>query len=335
MEKNKILIYGAGGYMGKLFTAEAVKHKLPIVLASRQAFNASLELRVFSLNHAGDIEKKLSDIRLVINLAGPFVQTNKALIEACIKTRTHYIDIAGEVPEFEQAYTYNSAAIEAGIMVMPGAGFGVVPTDIAARIAKERLPDATKLTIAYSTVGGVSRGTLKTVLKDINKEGVEMVNGSFVKATPAGSDFSFEAFGEKHRAVYNPWRADLFTAHLSTGIPNISTYSAFPGLIERMMKGKLLWLRDLLLTRLLFLLPLGPSAKQLQSGKTIVYAQVINAKGQKAHVSIKGPEAYLFTALTLVNISKIILDGNIKSGFQTPSIWGKELISGIEKVEIQ
>ena len=332
--KSKILVYGANGYMGKLFSAYAIKHQLHIILAGRSTFKTNLPSRIFSLDSHKNISNNLKDILLVINLAGPFNATNKVLVEGCITTKTHYIDIAGEVPEIEDVFQFHNQALKAGIMLMPGAGFGVVPTDIIANLAKAKLPNATHLKIAYFTKGGASRGTLKTVLKNINKEGIIVKNGKMETAMPASVTFSFKTEGKNNEVVYNPWRADLFTAQISTGIQNIETYSNFPSFIVKMMHGKMLWLRDIILKRLINFLPEGPSEKQLRKGKTICYAEVKNEKGEKATVTLIGPEAYLFTALTLIEISKKIINGDFKAGFQTPNLYGFDIIKNIEKIKL-
>jgi short subunit dehydrogenase-like uncharacterized protein len=324
--KNKILIYGAGGYMGKLFTQYAKSANINIVLGSRDSLESADEVRCFSLEEVTIIKQHLADIKLVVNLAGPFGQTQKSLIEACLQTHTHYIDIAGETTEFETAFAFNKRALTSNIMLMPGAGFGVVPTDIAAKLAHEKLLDATHLIIAYATIGGATRGTLKTVLKDIHKEGIEVVNGKTVRAMPAKSDFYFSVNGKNQRVVYNPWRGDLVTAQHSTKIQNIQTFANFPGIVESMMKGKMLWLRDFILKRLINFLPVGPSEKALKKGKTYIYAEVKNENGKKESIFIEGPEAYVFTAQSLTNIAIQILQDNWQPGFQTPSIYGKKLL---------
>ncbi|TCN59539.1 hypothetical protein D0809_06445 [Flavobacterium circumlabens] len=332
--KDKILIYGAAGYMGRLFTQHTVLHKLPIILGGRSTFKTDMEYRIFSLDHPVNVCDNLHDILVVVNLAGPFANTNKTLVEACISTKTHYIDISGEVTEMKAVFEFHERAVKAGIMLMPGAGFGVVPTDIVANLAKNKMPTANQLKIAYSTEGSVSRGTLKTVLKDINKEGVVLKDGKFAKKMPAATVFSFKVLGKNKVVVYNPWRADLFTAQLSTGIQNIETYSNFPGIIVKMMQGKMLWIRDFILKRLIKALPDGPSMKQLQKGKTFCFAEIKNENGEKTSVTLIGPEAYLFTALTLIEISKRILQNDLKIGFQTPNIYGFDLIKNIENVKL-
>ena len=339
--KTNVLIYGALGYMGQLTARYAKQANLPIVLAARspnltkQTTTLGLEGRIFGLADAAVVKQQLADVAVVVNLAGPFSSTSRPLIDACIATGTHYIDIAGEYPDFETVYAFNEAAQKAGVMLMPGAGFGVVPTDIAALLAKRNLPDATELTIAYATVGGASQGTLKTVLKDIDKPGVVRQNGRFVPINPAVETLTFRADGKEHTVVTNPWRADLFTAFYSTGIPTIRTYSAFPGFVVGFMKGKMLWLRNLLLNRLVGLLPVGPSDKQLLAGKTHVWATAKNATGQTATVQIDGPEAYLFSVKTVLAITNRILAGDLKPGFQTPAHYGSALIETMDGVTIR
>ena len=323
--KDKVLIYGASGYMGKLFTKYAKDKHLPMVLGSRKPFKTTEALRVFSLEDIAQVAAQLHDVKLVVNLAGPFVFSQAKFIEACLKTGTHYIDIAGEAPEFELAYQFEDRAKKAGIMLMPGAGFGVVPTDIAAKLAQEKLPEATHLTLSYFTQGTASRGTLKTVLKDINKSGIKIVDGKKIEAKPAQSDYYLEVEGKKQRLVYNPWRGDLFTAKHSSKILNIETYSNFPSFVEKMMKGRLLWLRNLILNRLINLLPEGPSESGLKKGKTYVQAKVSNGHREEK-ISISGPEAYVFTAQTLTSIALAILAEEWQAGFQTPSIYGVKIL---------
>jgi short subunit dehydrogenase-like uncharacterized protein len=334
MIKNKILIYGAAGYTGKLFTEYALKANLPIVLGTRKTFQTNLTVRIFSLENESAIKTNLDDIKLVVNLAGPFSSTSKKLIEACISSQTHYIDIAGETPEFESTYQFDKIALQSGVMLMPGAGFGVVPTDIVSTLAKEKLPDATHLKISYVTIGGATRGTLKTVLESINKAGIVLENGIYKKATPASKNINIIVEGQTFSLVYNPWRGDLFTAHISTNIKNIETYSNFPNLVIRMMKGKSLWIRDLILNRLINLFPEGPSRKKLIQGKTICHAEVTNEKNEKRTSAITGPEAYVFTVETLTAICKNIMSDNFKPGYQTPSIYKKELLESIPGVKI-
>ena len=336
--KDKVLVYGATGYTGKLFARFMVEKGQSPILAGRRdnivpvGKELGCETRIFSVDAVGDA---LKDVNVLVNAAGPFAKTQKGLIQACIDSGTHYLDIAGEVPEMETAYSFQEAAEKAGVLVIPAAGFGVLPTDMAARLASEAMPDATHLRIAFATQGGASRGTLKTVLKDIAKPGIVVREGKAETAMPGTSTHTFQAGGKSFKTVYNPWRADLFTAQHSTGIPNIETYSNFPGFVVRMMKGKLGWLRNLMLNRLINWLPEGPSDKQLKKGKTFVQAEVRNANGRAKTVTILGPEAYQFTVESLWQIAQNIQNGTDHRGVKPPSVFGREVIEGIPGVSIQ
>jgi short subunit dehydrogenase-like uncharacterized protein len=101
-----------------------------------------------------------------------------------------------------------------------------------------------------------------------------------------------------------------------------------------MMQGRMLWLRDFML-RIANFLPVGPSAKELQKGNTISYAQVQNAQGQTAQAYIYGPEAYVFTVETLKAITQQVMNDHLKPGFQTPNIYGIDLIKNIQNVSIE
>jgi len=334
--KNKVLLYGANGYTGKLIAKTFLAKGLQPILAARSNKVESIgqglacETRIFTTEKASNF---LADIAVLINLAGPFAKTQDNIIKACLLTKTHYLDIAGEVPEMERAYQYHEQAKQAGISIIAGAGFGVAPTDIAAKLASEKISKPDTLIIAYATEGGASRGTLQTVLKDITKTGIRLVNGKQIPTKPAFSNYSFNMGKQEFKAVYNPWRADLITAHLSTGIPNIETYSVFPGFVVSMMKGKLSWLRNLMLNYVINWLPEGPSEKELKKGKTFVMAKASNSQAS-AIVTIEGPEAYVFTAECVWALTNQLLQETKHIGFVTPSIFGKTLIEKIDKVKI-
>jgi short subunit dehydrogenase-like uncharacterized protein len=338
MENKKILIYGANGYTAKLFANHLLKNNIQPILAARsskvqtigQKLNCST--RIFSIDNA---EEQLQDIDFLVNLAGPFSITQEKLIQACINSKTHYLDIAGEYTEVKKAFQFHEEASQNGIVVLPAAGFGVVPTDIAATLACEQVNNPTHLKIAYATVGGASRGTLKTVLKDIQKSGHILVNGEYQRAKPAERELTITVFGKPIRTVYNPWRADLFTAYQSTDVKNIETYSEFPSFVVSMMKGKLTWLRNLILNRFINFLPEGPTGKQLQKGSTYIKAIAKNSKGDEGIVEIQGPEAYLFTVICIQKMIELISENESVKGFITPSQLGTKWILETERIIVE
>ncbi len=338
MNDKQILIYGANGYTGKLFAKHLIAIGMSPILAGRsvKVEQTGKELkcgtRIFSTD---DATKYLQDIDVLVNFAGPFANTQEGLIQSCISSKTHYLDIAGEFAEIKNAFKYDTDAQQAGIVLLPAAGFGVVPTDIAAKMACDKIQNPNQLTIAYATVGGASRGTLKTVLKDIQKPGHILKDGQYEMAQPAQNEIDVTVYEKQFKAVYNPWRADLYTARLSTGASNIETYSQFPEFVISMMKGKLQWLRNILLKRLLRFLPEGPSDNQLKKGKTYIKAIARNDSNEVASIEIKGPEAYLFTVICVEQMIQLIFSIEGKKGCLTPSMLGTEWLKNIDGVEIK
>ena len=138
------LIYGANGYTGELIAREAVKQGLKPFLGGRSqnkieplAKELGLTCRTFSLEDRKSLEYTLKEVDFVIHCAGPFSLTAERMVEACLRTKTHYLDITGEIAVFEAMAARDKQAKDAGIMVVPGVGFDVVPSDCLAMHLKK------------------------------------------------------------------------------------------------------------------------------------------------------------------------------------------------------
>ncbi len=130
------LVYGAYGYTGNLIVEQAVKEGLRPLLAGRdekllraQAEKFGLEYRAFSIDNTAALDSALLEVDAVLHCAGPFVLTFRQMAEACIRTKRHYVDISGEIEGFEALAAMDEEAKRAGIMLLPGSGFDVVPSD--------------------------------------------------------------------------------------------------------------------------------------------------------------------------------------------------------------
>lgn len=340
----QLMIYGANGYMGKLITRMMSEKGLKPVLAGRSdmvkqiAAKYGLECRVFSLEEQQVVNKNLQGISLLINVAGPFNKTNTPLVAGCIENKIHYTDISGEVTVFQKVLSYNDSAMKAGVMLMPGTGFGIVPTDVMALHLKQKMPDGNNLLLAFAVEGGASQGTMKVGLKALYQPGIEVINGKQEVTLPAAKSFHTMIDKKEVKMVLNPWRGDLLTAPITTGIQNVSTYTAFPaplvfimkhpGVFSGLMKSKLMdWIVGLM--------PEGPDEEKLKRGKSYVYGKITNENGQLLECVMTGPEAYLYTAVATLRIAEHIMKGDFRTGFQTPAgMYGTALIDGIEGVKI-
>ena len=129
-----------------------------------QAALRELDFRIFALDDPAAVDTGLKDMTLVINCAGPFSRTAVPMAEACIRTGTHYLDITGEIEVCEALASMGDAAKKADVMLMPGTGFDIVPTDCLAAHLKRRMPAATELILAFKAIGRPSRGTATTMM---------------------------------------------------------------------------------------------------------------------------------------------------------------------------
>ncbi len=142
---SNFLIYGANGYTGELIAREAVKRGMKPILAGRSqnkleplAKELNLTCRTFSLEDKKSLEYTLKEVDFVIHCAGPFSLTSDRMVEACLRLGKHYLDITGEIAVFEAMAARDKLAKDAGIMIMPGVGFDVVPSDCLALYLKNQ-----------------------------------------------------------------------------------------------------------------------------------------------------------------------------------------------------
>ena len=123
------MIYGANGYTGHLVAAEARRRGLNPVLAGRRAdpigklaTELGLSMRVFDLDDPPAAAAAIADTAVVANCAGPFAATSAPMIDACLRSRAHYLDITGEIDVFLAAQRRHADAQAARIVICPGGG---------------------------------------------------------------------------------------------------------------------------------------------------------------------------------------------------------------------
>ncbi len=344
------LIYGSYGYTGNLIVEQAVKQGMKPLLAGRdenllraQAEKFGLEYRAFSIEDSSALDAALLEVDAVLHCAGPFVLTFRQMGEACLRTKRHYVDISGEIEGFEALALMDADAEVklAGIMFLPGGGFDVVPSDCLSAYVASKIENATHLEIYIKGIdSGVSRGTARSGIENMQRQGRIRRDGKII-SVPNVWDAKMIDFGRGKTRVISVGWGDVSTGYYSTGIPNITTYMGFPAAMVNSMRamrfiGPLLYsraARDFLKWLIGKTLPSGPSREQNEKGFSLLIAEVTNGK-QTARAKLKTPEAYYLTALTSVEIMKRILDGNYKTGFQTPSkAYGADFILGFEGVK--
>lgn len=342
------LIYGANGYTGELITRFAADRGMKPIIAGRNeaaiksiAEKYGFEYRTFALDETEKLDAALNEVAMVLHCAGPFSLTSKAMGEACLRTKTHYTDITGEIAVFEACAAADQKAKDAGIMVMPGVGFDVVPSDCLAMHLKDRLPSATNLTLAWYGLGRMSHGTQATMTMNVGKGGAVRRDGKIMPVPAAWRTREIDfGNGVVKTGVTIPW-GDVSTAYHSTGIPNIEVYSIIPGDGVRLMKISR-YLGWLLATKFVQkylqrnIPPGGPSDHERMRGKTLLWGEATDDDGNRVEARMQAPEGYTVTAIAALNIAEKIMAGNFTPGYQTPAkAYGADLILEIPGVERQ
>ena len=341
------LIYGSYGYTGQLIVERALKEGLRPILAGRnekklrlQAEQTSLDCRAFSLNETSKLDSALAEVDIVLHCAGPFVHTYRPMAEACLRTRRHYVDISGEIPGFEALVKMDLQAKQAGIMLLPGAGFDVVPSDCLAAHLKQRLPSARQFRLFLRGVGaGVSRGTAKSAVENMHRQGMIRRDGQLVQVPPAWNVRERD-FGRGYTKVVSVGWGDVSTAYYSTGIPNIEAYFAFPDSVINLLRlmrlaGPLMYnrLAKGILKSFINMFVKGPEEAKRKNASAIFVGEVMGQKGERAISKLITPEGYTCTAFTTIEVMKRILRNEWKPGFQTPSLaYGSNFIMQFERV---
>lgn len=343
---SNFLLYGANGYTGALIARLAVQRGLRPLLAGRNSkkvelLSAELGLEhcAFSLDNDGAVDSALANVTAVLHCAGPFSQTSQPMVAGCLRTKTHYLDITGEVAVFEAIAAQDAEAKTAGVMLLPGVGFDVVPSDCLAAHLKARLPSATRLALGFQALGQISRGTATTMVEAQHRGGL-IRRGGVLSFVPAAWKTRMIDFGQGPvEATTIPW-GDVFTAYYSTGIPDIEVYAAFPASTRTLMvvSRYLSWLLGLSAVqqfqkRLIQNQPPGPNDAERVQGRSLLWGEVEDDSGKRLGSRLQGPEGYTLTALTALVIVAKVLAGQISVGFQTPSLaYGADLILEIEGV---
>jgi short subunit dehydrogenase-like uncharacterized protein len=342
-----LLIYGSTGYTGRLIVAEALARGLRPTLAGRnpdtvraQAESLGLPWRAAAIDDPAALDAALEGATAVLHCAGPFAHTWRAMSDACLRTRVHYLDITGEIAVFEGLASRDAQAQSAGIMLLPGTGFDVVPSDCLAAHLARRLPNAVRLALAFRALGGASRGTLSTMIEGLGSPGAIRRDGRIVPVRPAWRTRQIDfGDGKLRDATTIPW-GDVSTAFHSTGIPNVEVYvSMRPALRRAAIASRWLGpvLRSGIVRRALASRvrsgPAGPSDEARARGASLLWGEAVAADGRRVESRLRGPNGYELTAQTAVHLAAKVLGGGVRAGFQTPSrAYGADVILEIPGV---
>ena len=347
MATGDVLIYGATGYTGRLIAEHAAAEGMRPVLAGRDADRVGrlartlgLSHRAFALDNPVTLRRGLEGFVAVMHAAGPFSATARPMAAGCLAAGAHYLDITGEIDVFEALAALDGKARDAGVMLLPGAGFDVVPSDCLAAHLVARLPDATRLRLSIGGLSRLSRGTAKTMVENVAR-GTAVRSAGRIVERPRASRGTAD-FGRGPRDTVGVSWGDVSTAWRSTGVPDIAVFfeadramraaASLPGIAKRLLGAAPV--QRVLKAGIDRRLPAGPTTEQRASGSAVIVAEAWNAAGRRAASRLATPEPYALTALTAVELLRRAAAGEAVPGFQTPAMaYGADFVLAFPGVE--
>ena len=321
------MLYGANGYTGRLVAELALRRGHRPLLAGRDgrrvgalAGELGLDHVVVPLTRPAELATALADVEAVAHCAGPFSQTSGPMVDACLAAGVHYVDVTGEIDVLEAVLSRDEEARRAGVALLPGSGFDVVPTDCLAAMLVERLPGTTDLEIAFRGGGGLSPGTARTAIEGITHGGRARVDGGLVAVPPGWRRRIVDLPSGPCSVTSIPW-GDVSTAFHSTGVGNVTAYTVVPlsrgqGLVAPVVRVP--GVRRLLQTLVSRALT-GPGPDRREHSRTEVWVRASAADGSAAVGTMTTPNGYSLTADSVVRVVERLLAGEVAAGAWTPS----------------
>jgi len=163
-----IVVFGATGFTGQYVveyvaraaadaaTNAGAAEPLRWAVAARNAEKLSRVLEAASINTGFNLrdtdciicdvsddlslENMASKTRLVLNCVGPYRFSGEQVVQVCLRTLTHHLDISGE-PQFleRMQLKYHKEAEEKGVYIIGACGFDSIPSDVGRQLVHSRM----------------------------------------------------------------------------------------------------------------------------------------------------------------------------------------------------
>lgn len=334
MIKDRLMIYGANGYSAQLIIEELISRKIELLLAGRNesvlkqlAQKHNCDYIAFDIFDDVKVDESLQDVHTLLNCAGPFKYTAKDLMEACLRTKTNYLDITGEMPVMHLAFSLDKIAKERGIVILPSVGFDIIPTDCLAKRLSEQMPEATHLKLGLlNKRGKISRGTWLTTLEFLGGTGKIRRHGKLIDSKIGEFTVNLKINDFSFSGISIPW-GDVYSSYYSTGIKNVEVYLALPKVVVKLRPLLLFFLKILKVQVIKNIVAnyikknfTGPTKEERDSTEAYVWGRVEDAEAEKFEEVYQVLEGYNLTAKGAAECAERVLKNSLQPGTYTPSL---------------
>jgi hypothetical protein len=215
-DQYQVVVYGASGYTGKLVAWKLAERGIPFVAAGRNQARLEAEMAkvpelkghdyrcVAAAHDRQSLAKLFAGKKVVINVAGPFMQIGRPVVEAALDAKCHYFDTTGEVDwmtMLKQEFGAQFAASK--LALVPANSYMWAEGNLAAEIALET-PGIDTLDIVYLADSKVSVASTLSFMRMCTKPQYFLQNRAFV-AWPQAKAFPVQLPGEHQPFMALPW----------------------------------------------------------------------------------------------------------------------------------
>ena len=121
-----IAVYGASGHTGTFVVNELRRRGLPVIAVGRDISKLpdDVKARTASIDDPAALDRAFAGCAVIINCAGPFLDTAAPIVEAALRAKCGYIDVTAEQASAKAIFDlYDAPARAAGVTLIPAAGF--------------------------------------------------------------------------------------------------------------------------------------------------------------------------------------------------------------------
>jgi short subunit dehydrogenase-like uncharacterized protein len=237
-----VVLYGASGFVGKQTVQYFAKLDPALQLrwaiagrnrqrleAVREEVGVDVDTLVADSQDQQAIDEIVSQTRVLLSTAGPFALYGNTLVDACVRFKTHYVDITGEIPWVRGLIDrYHSQAAADGTRIIPCCGFDSVPSDLGSYLVVRHLQQefgvpCQQVHAYFQASGGLNGGTLASAFNLFDTPGSVNWNEPFLlnpskQQTPAEIDRNRDPVAPTFDPDLKTWVAPFFMGFVNTRI---------------------------------------------------------------------------------------------------------------------
>lgn len=237
-----VVLYGATGFVGQqtaqYFARLAQAGQLRWAIAGRNraklesvraTLDAEVDILVADSQDQAAIDTIVAQTRVILSTAGPFALYGTPLVDACVRFKTHYVDITGETPWVKALCDrYHEQAALDGTRIIPCCGFDSVPSDLGAYLMVRHMQKALGVSCQgikayFQMVGGFNGGTLASGLNLYDSGQADQLSNPFLlnpsgEHSPAEISHNQDPQQPIYDAEIKTWVAPFFMGPVNTRI---------------------------------------------------------------------------------------------------------------------